>query len=251
MTNMNSQEAAWLLAEKYHGQKSEAFLTDLAKLEAGVPLAYLIGHTPFLDTTIYLDSRPLIPRTETEFWTNQVINELKELQTNTEPNILDLCAGSGAIGVAIAKSLPLSTVHFIELESSHLPTIARNCVENGIVRERVTILSGDLFKTTAILPHFDVIVTNPPYIDPALDRTEDGVKAHEPEIALYGGIAGMEIINKIIKEAPEHLAPEGLLYIEHEPEQSAEIQKLGSKHFIVTTLKDQYGQERFSKLVLQ
>ncbi len=247
---MNSQEAAWLLAEKYQGQKSETFLSDVARLEAGEPLAYLIGHIPFLDTSIYLDSRPLIPRTETEFWTKQVIDDLKEHKHSTTA-VLDLCAGSGAIGVAIAKALPESTVHFIELDTAHLPTIARNCVQNGIARERVTILSGDLFKTTAILPRFDVIVTNPPYVDPALDRTEDSVRAHEPAVALYGGVDGMEVITEIILKAPDFLLPNGLMYIEHEPEQSSLIQKLGKKHFVVTTLKDQYGQERFSKLVLQ
>lgn len=248
---MLSQETAWLLGEKYGGEKSEAFFADLASLEAGTPLAYLIGHIPFLDTTIYLDSRPLIPRTETEFWTNIMISELKESKSEDRLHILDLCAGSGAIGVAIAKALPLSTLHFIELDSSHLPTIARNCRENSIVPERVTILAGDIFKTSTDLPRFDVIVTNPPYIDPILDRTEDSVKAFEPEVALYGGVAGMEAITKIIAEAPSHLVQSGLLYIEHEPEQSEEIEKLGKAHFLVTTLKDQYGQERFSKLVLQ
>ena len=247
---MNSQEVAWLLAEKYQGQESADFLADVAKLEAGLPLAYLIGHIPFLDTTIYLDSHPLIPRTETEFWTKQVIDDLESKKTS-ELIVLDLCAGSGAIGVALAKALPLSHLYFIELETAHLPTIARNCVENGITRERVTILAGDLFKTTAILPRFDVIVTNPPYIDPILDRTEDSVKAHEPEVALYGGVSGMEIITKIIAEAPNHLTEHGLLYIEHEPEQSAQIQNLGKNHFLVTTQKDQYGIPRFSKLVLQ
>lgn len=247
---MNGQEVAWLLHEKYHGQKSEAFLTDVARLEAGEPLAYVIGHIPFLNTTIDLTSKPLIPRPETEYWTNLVINELKA--TNGEVvRVLDLCAGSGAIGVAIAKEVPQAEVYFIELDSAHLPTIAKNCIENGIKRERVQILAGDLFSVSAPLPRFAVIVTNPPYIDPALDRAEASVKAFEPSVALYGGTAGMDIITKIIELAPDHLLPHGLLYIEHEPEQVEAIKTLGQKNFTVTTHNDQYNLPRFSKLVLQ
>lgn len=250
MINMNSQEVAWLLAEKYHGQKSEAFLTDVARLESGEPLAYVIGHIPFLNTTIDLTSKPLIPRPETEYWTNLVIDELKTLNTEVLP-VLDLCAGSGAIGVAIAKELPQTQLYFIELDSAHLPTIAKNCIENAIARERVHILAGDLFSVNVTLPRFAAIVTNPPYIDPVLDRTETSVKAFEPKVALYGGTAGMDIIARIIESAKDYLLPQGLLYIEHEPEQVAAIKTLGQKNFTVSTHNDQYGVARFSKLVLQ
>ena len=248
---MLSQETAWLLAEKYAGQQNEAFLADVARLEAGEPLAYVIGHIPFLNTKISLDSRPLIPRPETEFWTAQVISDTQKAPVTKNLAVLDLCAGSGAIGVTIAKAVPKSEVTFIELDSTHLPTIALNCRQNGIEPERVHILAANLFKTKEPLPRFDIIATNPPYIDPILDRTEDSVKGFEPEIALYGGVAGMELIAKIIIDTPNYLVPGGSLYIEHEPEQSAEIQKLGQGVFIVTTFKDQYNLERFSKLVLQ
>ena len=249
--NMLSQETAWLLAEKYHGEKSPAFFTDISRLEAGEPLAYVIGHIPFLNTTISLTSRPLIPRPETEYWTAKVIADIEQLTATKNPLVLDLCAGSGAIGVAIAKAVPQSLVHFIELESSHLPTIALNCRQNGVVPERVHILTGNLFQTKEALPRFDVIVTNPPYIDPILDRTEDSVKGFEPEVALYGGKDGLELISKIILTAPNFLVPGGSLYIEHEPEQSKVIQELAHNTFIVTTHQDQYNLERYTKLVLQ
>lgn len=248
---MNSQEHEWLLGEKYQGEKSDAFWADAARLEAGEPLAYVIGHIPFLNTTIDLTSRPLIPRPETEYWTSLVIDELNKLDSNTPLAVLDLCAGSGAIGVAIGHALPSTLLHFIELDSAHLPTIAKNCIENGIERERVHILTGDLFAVNEPLPRFAAIVSNPPYIDPALDRAEASVKAFEPSIALYGGTSGMNIIERIIKEAPNHLLPHGLLYIEHEPEQVEAIKLLGEKNFSVSTHNDQYGVARFSKLVLQ
>jgi release factor glutamine methyltransferase len=249
---MYSQEVAWLLKEKYQGQKSEAFLTDVTKLEAGVPLAYLIGYLPFLGNIIYLDSHPLIPRPETEFWVEHVIKAIP--QSDTPLKVLDLCAGSGAIGIAVASSLKNCLVDFIEIDSNHLPTIAKNCILNQITRERVHIYSGDLFNTSSgtTLPKYNLILTNPPYIDKSLGRTELSVTQNEPEIALYGGKAGLEIITKIITEAAQHLLPDGQLWIEHEPEQSSAIKKLAEEHhFLAITFTDQYSTERFSQLVLQ
>lgn len=250
---MYRQEVEWLLVEKYHGQKSEAFLSDVAKLEAGVPLAYLIGHIPFLNSTIYLDSQPLIPRPETEYWVQEAIKNMLTRKTDGSFLVLDLCAGSGAIGVAVADAIPSALVDFIELDSAHLPTIAKNCVANNIDKTRVNIYTGNLFNINSKnhLPKYDFILTNPPYIDKSLNRTEQSVMDNEPELALYGGEAGMEIIARIIKDAPMYLAPRGQLWIEHEPEQDVVISKLASPRFLTTTHKDQYGVVRFSKLVLQ
>ena len=72
-----SQDIEWLLKEKYAGEKSDAFFADCKRLALGEPLGYLIGHTPFLDCVIHLDSKPLIPRPETEFWTERVISDIK------------------------------------------------------------------------------------------------------------------------------------------------------------------------------
>jgi release factor glutamine methyltransferase len=254
MQYMYGQEIKWLLSEKYDGQKSEAFLADVAKLEAGVPLAYLIGHIPFLNCKIYLDSHPLIPRPETEFWTELAIKKIQASSaTQPEVHILDLCAGSGAIGVAVANSILSALVDFAELDSSHLPTIAKNCRLNQITNERVSIFASDLFNTASgrTLPRYNYILSNPPYIDKTLDRTEQSVVENEPALALYGGKAGMDNIKKIIEEAPNHLKPDGQLWLEHEPEQSEAILNLAQDMFYVTTHKDQYDVIRFSQLVLQ
>jgi release factor glutamine methyltransferase len=251
---MLSQEGVWLLKEKYQGQKTPAFLIDLARLEAGEPLAFIIGSIPFLNTIISLDSRPLIPRTETEFWVEKAIKEIQIKQNGTDPiNILDLCAGSGAIGVAVAKAIPNTRIDFIELDEKHLPTIKKNCELNKVAVERCRIFGGDLFTLTATTPltKYDFILSNPPYIDPILDRTENSVKNFEPALALYGGVNGMELIEKIIKESKQHLNQHGQLWLEHEPEQSKSIEAAATGTYKVITHKDQYGQARFSQLVLQ
>jgi len=277
---MENQEIAWLLNEKYQGAKTADYEADCARLAAGEPLGYLIGHVPFLGCTIHLDSTPLIPRVETEFWVEKAIATItSSLQTkcdNLELNdttldcfvvlprkddggdtglkILDLCAGSGAIGVAVAKAIPDAHVTFAEIDHSHLPTIEKNLTENLPAQpfnrtKGWTVLQSDLFENVS--GQFDIILTNPPYIDAQAHTVDANVAAHEPHLALFGGTAGMEIITRIITEAPHHLTPIGQLWIEHEPAQVEAIAALAHNHgFSCVTHPDQYDTPRFSVLTM-
>lgn len=254
ITIMSSQEMQWLLMEKYGGKKTDDFFADCRKLALGEPLAYLIGHVPFLNTTIYLDSRPLIPRPETEFWVSSVIEIIKTKQaggltTDTPVSILDLCAGSGCIGVAIAANVPQSHLTFSEIEQKHISTIAKNCQENKIDKNRCTIHHTSLFD--GIDAKFDFIVSNPPYVDASLNRVDPSVRDFEPHLALFGGAGGLDVIADIIKTAPAHLTRGGQLWLEHEPEQAVAIAELATTNgFTITTHTDQYDIVRYSTLVL-
>lgn len=246
---MENQDIAWLLKEKYGGKKSEAFFADCKSLALGKPLAYIIGWTPFLDCKIWLDSHPLIPRPETEFWTEKAIKVMRQVELKS-PHVLDLCSGSGCIGVAVAKSIKGVHIDFSEIDANHIPTIKKNLRENGLSEEKSNITHTSLFVG---LPNkYDFILSNPPYIDESLKRTDDSVIKNEPYVALFGGKDGMEIITQIIEQAPTHLNSNGQLWLEHEPEQTVAIYTLGRAHgFSVTTHNDQYGIERYSVLVLQ
>ncbi len=237
-----TRDEEWLLNEKYLGERTEEFFADCERLKNDEPLAYVIGHIPFLDTQIFLDSHPLIPRPETEFWVEDV---LKTMTPNAK--VLDLCAGSGCIGVAVLKALPDSRVDFVELNASHHPTIIRNLQENDILPFRARIFGGDLFEN--VTDTYDFILTNPPYIDRTLGRTDESVLRHEPHDALFADNGGLALIERIIMKASEHLTPHGILVIEHEPEQSASIRTLGMTHgFTTITKQDQYGVERYTLL---
>lgn len=239
-----------LLREKYDGVKSEAFYADCKRLALGEPLAYLIGWTPFLNTTIFLDSHPLIPRPETEFWTEQAIKLIAAQNTKTSLHILDVCAGSGCIGVAVANAIPQAKVDFSEIDTRHLDTIKKNLQKNGIAKERYAVYHTNLF--TDLPTAYDFILANPPYIDASLERAEASVTEYEPYVALFGGEAGLEVIADIVTEARSYLTAHGQLWIEHEPEQSAAIAKLGeTEGFRVNTKTDQYNVERYSVLMLQ
>ncbi len=240
-----NQEEGWLLKEKYDGVDSAAFQADLLRLRTGEPLAYLIGHVPFLGCQIFLDSKPLIPRPETEHWVEKAIASIR--LGKKEVRVLDLCAGSGCVGVAVAKAIPGAHVTFAEIDPTHIPTIQKNISEN-LSGDRFQVVQSDLFEK--VKGQFDFILSNPPYIDPVLDRAEMSVKSHEPHLALYGGQGGMEIIEKIIKSAPTCLAPQGQIWIEHEPEQVDDINKTADTAGLhATPHNDQYGLPRYSVLV--
>ena len=251
-----NQETTWLLHEKYQGVKCATFEADCRHLAAGEPLGYLIGHAPFLNCTIHLDSHPLIPRVETEFWTEQAITTIKQKVRGLTPylQILDLCAGSGAIGVAVARAVSNAEVTFAEIDSAHLPTIQKNLIDNlqdqpFIRMKGCRLVQSDLFSN--IVGTFDFILTNPPYIDTAANTVDADVVAHEPHLALFGGVAGMEIIARIIMDAPHHLTPTGQLWIEHEPAQvEAIIALAGNYGFTIVTHPDQYDTPRFSVLTM-
>jgi HemK-like putative methylase len=244
---MNAEEA-WLLKEKYNGEKTEGFFADCERLKLGKPLAYLIGHIPFLNTTIYLDNTPLIPRVETEFWVQKAIKEMSSRDTPTL-FVLDLCAGSGCIGVAVAHARPLSTVHFAEFDANLHTTITKNCAENAISSERIEVFGGDLYEN--ITQKYDFILSNPPYLPNGSSLVADSVKAFEPARALYGGDDGLMLIRRIIAEAKKHLTNTGVLYIEHEPQQITELNRLAQENnLIVTTHTDQYSVPRYSRFTV-
>ena len=241
-----TQDEEWLLQEKYNGEKTEGFFADCIRLAANEPLGYIIGSVPFLHSTIHLDSKPLIPRTETEFWVEKIIHQMKT-KAKQELRVLDLCAGSGAIGVAVLSEIASAQVDFVEIDPLHHPTIQKNIIENEIDLTRTNILGGNLFEK--ITTQYDYILTNPPYIDPVLDRTTESVQQFEPKLALYGGTAGTELISNIITQASQFLTNSGTLVIEHEPEQTDAIHTHAKSHdFTYATFTDQYELERYTQL---
>jgi release factor glutamine methyltransferase len=247
---MDPKEKQWLLRDKYQGVESPEYFADCERLDHGEPLGYVIRWVPFLNTKIRLDSKPLIPRPETEFWTAKAIKRMKDRVPDV--TVLDLCAGSGAIGVAVGKALPFAHIDFAEIDPAHRTTITENICDNGIEFQNTRVLIGNLFAPIPPGTRYGFILTNPPYIDPALDRTEPSVKGYEPHLALYGGQSGMELIERIITEARSFLTERGELWIEHEPEQSISIATLAREHGYAScqTERDQFGVERYSILTL-
>ncbi len=272
-----SKDIHWLLTEKYGGTASAAFEVDKARLALGEPVAYVIGWQPFLGLNIYLDSKPLIPRPETEWWTEQMLPKAKEvfeesvsqaveprggdaqagedaaLSEKTSLRFLDLCAGSGAIGCAVLKALPYMEVHFGEIDPTHEQTILKNIRENNLDESpysakatrgtRAHVQIGDLFTPFAGM-QFDVIACNPPYI-PASRTLHPSVADHEPGLALYAGSDGLDLIARLAAELPTYLAPGGQAWIECDIANIVDAQKLFERQGFTAEIRtDQYDKPR-------
>ncbi len=213
---------------------------------------YSKGFVPFLDCTIHLDSRPLIPRTETEFWTEKAIEKIKTFvdasTIETELRVLDLFTGSGAVGVAVLKHVPNSFVDFGEIDQTHASTIHKNILENGISPERSRVLITDVWSD--ITDRYDFILANPPYIDESLAlRVQTSVTSHEPLRALFAPDRGFALLEKMMRGLHSHLSKKGIAWIEHEPEHAERILDVARElHLHADLKKDQYGLVRYSEL---
>lgn len=219
-----NKDQQWLLDEKYGGKKTPSCEDDMQRLASGEPLAYVIGYQPFLGLKVYLDSKPLIPRPETEWWTEELIATTRKvwpsrarrsenfLKAAPDFRFLDLCAGSGAIGCAVLKNIPNAKVYFGEIDSAHKATILKNIRENNLDESRAEVRIGDLFEPFGNMA-FDVIAANPPYI-PAGRSLPKSVANHEPSRALFAGEDGLDFIRRIAQELPKYLAKNGIAWIE-------------------------------------
>jgi len=170
-----------------------------------IPIQYLIGLVPFNGVKILVESPVLIPRPETEEWCLRLIKQLILLE-NKDITILDLCAGSGCIALALAKELPQATIYASDLSQQAIALIKRNIVHNKVLN--VTALHSDLFVSIPLGMQFDLIVSNPPYISlhewKQLDRS---VTMWEDSSALIADHDGLAIIEKIIIQAPQFIKP--------------------------------------------
>ncbi|MGE5541315.1 MAG: peptide chain release factor N(5)-glutamine methyltransferase [Bacillota bacterium] len=241
--NISGEDRVHLIRDKYHGDESADLTDDARRLALGEPLAYVIGWIPFLGLHIRLDSHPLIPRPETEWWTELLIEHLKERFGDAPCRVLDLCAGSGAIGLAVLKHLPNAHVSFGELSAAHAELVMRNIEENGLDTSRADVRGGDLFAPFQN-QHFHIIATNPPYIPStrALDRS---VLDYEPEDALYAGTDGLELIRRLATEAPRHISKNGELWMECDIENIDEAARLLAQTGARTDIRtDLYGRKR-------
>ncbi|MES2931327.1 MAG: peptide chain release factor N(5)-glutamine methyltransferase [Patescibacteria group bacterium] len=241
----NQKEREHLIRDKYDGDSAADLSKDLARLENGEPLAYVIGWIPFLGLRIDLNSKPLIPRPETEAWTEDLHVRLKEKFGDAPFTFLDLCAGSGAIGLSVLASFPAARVRFSELVPEHARLIRKNIEENDLDASRATVHTGDLFAPFPEDQTFDVIATNPPYVpeERALDASVTGF---EPAVALYAGSDGLDLVRRIAAEAADRLEPEGELWMECDIENIEEAKELllssGAKEAMIRN--DLYGRPR-------
>lgn len=189
---------------------------DLIKRRlAGEPLAYLVGEQEFWSLPFFVDASVLVPRHDTETVIQVVLDAIGGASDRAAPRrVLDLCTGSGAIAITLARELPGATVIATDL-SPEAAAMARRNVERHRLGDRVEVRTGDLWDAVAGAPAFDVVVSNPPYIASAVIATLPPDVRREPRLALDGGADGLEVVRRLVAGLGAHLAPGGLVAIEH------------------------------------
>ena len=220
----------------------------IRKRREGVPLAYLLGTVEFLDVTLRVDRRALIPRVETEELVELILRDCRADAARAGPRwrVLDLGTGSGAIAIALLKRWPGARAVAVDLSRDALELARENARQNG-VDERIRWVRTDWLA--GLRGRFDLIVSNPPYIpSEEYAHLPREVRVYEPRLALDGGPRGLRELARIAEEAPKHLAPGGRLYLEIGAQQAQDVRRLleETQAFAsVEVLRDLAGRERF------
>lgn len=220
----------------------------IKKRIAHTPVSYLTNRKEFMSLDFYVDERVLIPRPETE----QLVETILTTETENFQRLLELGTGSGAIATSLAVQQPKWDIVATDIAESAL-TVARKNAEIHACAAQIKFLSGDLFEPIAAMianenVRFDWIVCNPPYIkNTERDTLSPDVRDHEPEIALFAGDDGLDIIRRLIAEAPKYLAPAGKLILEIGATQANTVRTLldaESAYAMYELFKDYAGKER-------
>ncbi len=194
----------------------------------GTPLQYITGVQDFMGIPIRVNRNVLIPRLDTEVVVEEAL-KIIEQKGWAHPDVLDMCTGSGAIGVSIAVKSPESIVTMTDVSEEALKTAMQNAGLNEVNRKCVFLL-GDMFDALPPDREYDMIICNPPYIETKeIERLSIEVREKEPRLALDGGKDGLDFYRRIAKDAGAHLRTGGVLVLEIGYDQAGSVKRILGK----------------------
>ena len=235
--------------EKMHVEVPEdekkSFFEAIDRRITHYPLQYIVGEWEFMGLKFKVNENVLIPRQDTEFLVETAFSMIKEEFPKRKDTItvLDMCTGSGCIGISIAKYIQNSFVVCVDVMEEALEVAKENARLNGV--ENIKFVRSDLFQN--IEEKFDVIISNPPYIKTSeCERLMPEVRDYEPRIALDGDEDGLRFYRNIIRESKDYFKGDAYLLFEIGYDQREEVKELLEKGGFdeIEALKDLAGNDR-------
>ena len=210
-----------------------------ARRASGEPLQYILGECEFMSLMFYAESGVLIPRSDTETLVEEVIKIAP-----SGADILDFCCGNGCVGISLAHYIQDAHITMTDISDKAIELSKRNIKRNNL-SDRITVKKSDILLER-VEGKFEVIVSNPPYIETdVIDTLDSTVKDYEPHLALNGGKDGLTFYRRITSLAPEMLKDGGILAFEIGYNQGESVAELMEKNFTdVRIIKDLGGNDR-------
>lgn len=213
--------------EEVSEMQHKAYEEKLQEVIQGKPLQYITHLQEFMGLSFYVDENVLIPQPDTEILVGQALERIQSIQ-GRRVQILDLCTGSGAIAISIAKKMQGNAEEYqviaTDISDKALEVAQRNARQNQI-QKQIQFLQSDMFSNLKER-EFDVIVSNPPYIETKVIQTLSKEVRKEPRIALDGGEDGLKFYRLILENARQYLKNEGYVLLEIGYDQGEKIIKL-------------------------
>ena len=226
-------------------EQTQLFAKLLGRRLQGEPVAYILGYKEFWSLPFKVSPATLIPRPDTEVLVEQVLNEYSDF-SEANYKCLDLGTGTGAIALALASELPNWQFEAVDFNNNAVNLAQQNA--DNLVIKNITIYQSDWFSCIDKSKKFNVVVSNPPYIDKIDHHLTEGDVRFEPNSALVAENNGLADIEKIASGARDYLQENGALFIEHGYQQTQNVatilSRLNYQH--IKTIKDLSGNDRMT-----
>lgn len=233
--NIEKEAIQLLITERLNINKSELLLSldkeiccnieeDIEQLLSGIPVQYILGYTYFYKYKFFVDKNVLIPRFDTEVLIEETIKIINETNKN-KLKVLDIGTGSGCIAITLKKELVDIEVSAIDISKEALDIAKKNAILNNV---DINFIHNDLLKN--INDKFDIIISNPPYID-IEENVMELVKDYEPHLALYSPNKGLYHYEEILKQSNNNLKENGIIIFEIPANRDEEIISLVLKYY--------------------
>lgn len=207
--------------EKITLEQEKRYFENIEKVKRGTPIEHITHIKEFMKMNFFVNENVLIPRQDTEILVEEVIKIAKKINAK---KILDLCTGSGAIAVSLAKYIEKSQITATDISADALRVAKKNATING-VESQITFVESNLFENI-IKEKYDMIVSNPPYIRKDVIKKLDKEVQKEPLIALDGGYDGLDFYRKITEDAYQYLKFGGYLCFEIGYDQKDDVMQI-------------------------